>query len=44
MVGKPSRPLLFGGLVAVALVAGAIAFLPRRQAAATPVTVYLTPT
>lgn len=43
MVGKPSRPLLFGGLVAVALVAGAIAVTSRPSAAA-PVTVYLTPT
>lgn len=43
MIRRPSRPLLFGSLVAVALVAGGIALVSRPSAAA-PVTVYLTPT
>jgi hypothetical protein len=43
MIKKPSRPLLLGALVTIALVAGAVVLLSRPSAAA-PVTVYLTPT
>jgi hypothetical protein len=43
MIKRPSRPLLFGSLIVLALVAGGIA-LTSRPSAAAPVTVYLTPT
>jgi hypothetical protein len=43
MIKRPTRPLLLGAFVTIALVAGAVA-LVSRQSVATPVTVYLTPT
>jgi hypothetical protein len=43
MIKRPSRPLLLGAFVVIALAAGGVALFSRPGAAA-PVTVYLTPT
>jgi hypothetical protein len=43
MIGRPSRPLLFGALAVVGVAAGGLAVF-ARPAPPTPVTVYLTPT
>jgi hypothetical protein len=43
MIKRPTRPILFGSLVVIALAAGGIALFSQPGAAA-PVTVYLTPT